>query len=134
MQVPVDSLGSIIGKGGQGIKALQESTGANIDVKKTTDGNSETVPIKIRGDEPSVQAAAAAIRSIAALPDPENPSDHSRVTITIAAAATKVLIGKAGETIRGLEKKHGVVIRVGKMNESNQEDEESNSNATQNVH
>jgi polyribonucleotide nucleotidyltransferase len=88
---------SLIGKGGATIKALQEETGASINV------DSKTGLIQLSGP---VEALVKAKERIIALTHLDKPAETIKVDVETVGA----VIGKSGGNIRKIEEAHGVSI------------------------
>ncbi|PFH53804.1 hypothetical protein AMATHDRAFT_1030 [Amanita thiersii Skay4041] len=94
--VPTRSVARILGKNGTSINGIKDSTGAQIDIEKATDG-AETTHVTVRGTKQAVNAAKAAILSIA-----EQVKEETTVTISIENKFHRAIIGAGGQGLKDL--------------------------------
>lgn len=127
--VPNDRVGLIIGRGGCTIKAIQQRTGTSITIPQTPDPNTPNMRlITIRGTMDAKEAAKQEITQM--LSEDSGPRGGGggghygggRNTTTIYMQVPNdrvgVVIGKRGETIRGIQDRHGVRIQVPQVPDS----------------
>lgn len=96
-----DKMGAIIGKGGENIKAIQQESGARLDIDK--DSNT----ITIGGQPNEVAAAKKAVMLIMEPPPPESTYRREIETRMISA-----VVGKKGVTIRHIQDTTGAKIDI----------------------
>ena len=126
-------VGKVIGRGGQTIRTLQETSGCRIQIKKQEDNQldengQEVRPIELLGTPATIAAAERLIQeSISRAPggggDGEqrtpgvpaslviNPGDAQEV-VMIPSGRVGTIIGRGGETIRKLQMDSGAKIHV----------------------
>lgn len=115
--IPNERVGLIIGRGGTTIKSIQQRTGSSVTIPQTPDPNNPSMRlITIRGTIDAKEAAKQEIMSI--LND-----DHggrggggggggNTIYMQVPNDRVGVVIGKRGETIRGIQDRHGVRIQI----------------------
>ena len=134
MMVPGNLVARIIGKGGKVIKALQEETGAKIDIQGSR-AVAEQKPLRISGTAETVEAARLRVEQVVAqeqhkvvaprLGGQHGARDDGRrgwpmyeidVTEVISVPSSKVglVMGKGGETIRQICTESGAHCQVDK--------------------
>ena len=134
MMVPGNLVARIIGKGGEVIKALQEETGAKIDIQGSR-AVAEQKPLRISGTAETVEAARLRVEQVVAqeqhkvvaprLGGQHGARDDGRrgwpmyeidVTEVISVPSSKVglVMGKGGETIRQICTESGAHCQVDK--------------------
>ncbi|CAI5739188.1 unnamed protein product [Hyaloperonospora brassicae] len=115
--VPNERVGLIIGRGGCTIKAIQQRTGTSVTIPQTPDPNHpEMRLITIRGTMEAKEAARFEIQSMV------NEEPGQRQGFGMASGQTiymqvpndrvGVIIGKRGETIKGIQDRHAVRIQI----------------------
>ncbi|KAF4318819.1 hypothetical protein BBO99_00006904 [Phytophthora kernoviae] len=115
--VPNERVGLIIGRGGCTIKAIQQRTGTSVTIPQTPDPNHPDMRlITIRGTMEAKEAAKFEIQSMI------NEEPGQRQTYGMTAGQTiymqvpndrvGVIIGKRGETIKGIQDRHAVRIQI----------------------
>ena len=115
--VPNERVGLIIGRGGCTIKAIQQRTGTSVTIPQTPDPNHpEMRLITIRGTMEAKEAARFEIQSMV------NEEPGQRQSFGMASGQTiymqvpndrvGVIIGKRGETIKGIQDRHAVRIQI----------------------
>eukprot|EP00117_Sycon_ciliatum_P000743 scpid65241/ scgid6691/ Far upstream element-binding protein 3 len=114
MLVPRESVGSIIGKGGETIKRIQAETGVNIQFKP--DGDGELPPQRVailNGMPDSLPKAKAMVESIVG---EHGGYDGSAATVSVSVSVppkhTGLIIGRGGETIRQMQTESGAHIEL----------------------
>ncbi|KAG7398021.1 Splicing factor 1 [Phytophthora boehmeriae] len=115
--VPNERVGLIIGRGGCTIKAIQQRTGTSVTIPQTPDPNHpEMRLITIRGTMEAKEAAKFEIQSMIS----EDPSQRHGYGMTAGQTIymqvpndrVGVIIGKRGETIKGIQDRHAVRIQI----------------------
>lgn len=114
--VPNERVGLIIGRGGCTIKAIQQRTGTSVTIPQTPDPNNpEMRLITIRGTAEAKEAARFEIQSLVS----EEPGRHgygatagSTIYMQVPDDRVGVIIGKRGETIKGIQDRHAVRIQI----------------------
>ncbi|KAL3659144.1 hypothetical protein V7S43_015725 [Phytophthora oleae] len=120
--VPNERVGLIIGRGGCTIKAIQQRTGTSVTIPQTPDPNHpEMRLITIRGTMEAKEAAKFEIQSMIS----EEPGQRHGGGYGMASGQTiymqvpndrvGVIIGKRGETIKGIQDRHAVRIQIPQM-------------------
>ncbi|KAJ3555402.1 hypothetical protein NM688_g2599 [Phlebia brevispora] len=94
--VPTRSVARILGRGGASINEIKDTTGAQIDVDKSTD-DSNVTNISCRGTKQAIEEAKAAILAIA-----EQVHDEVTETILIENKFHRTLIGQGGRGLKEL--------------------------------
>ncbi len=103
--IPTENIRDVIGKGGETIRGIQDETGASIDIHE--DGT-----VYVGGVGESV---AAADKMLEVVPGPREDTRSSAPkiqTITIPTENIRDVIGKGGETIRGIQDETGASIDI----------------------
>lgn len=115
--VPNERVGLIIGRGGVTIKSIQARTGATITIPQTPDVNNPNMRlITIRG---TVDSKEMAKQEIIAMVN-EEPGHRSQgpgygastIYMQVPNDRVGVVIGKRGETIKGIQDRHLVRIQI----------------------
>lgn len=123
-EVPVPSgmVGLIIGKGGETIRSLQERTGAHIQIQKEGEaGDSADRIVTLIGQPPRVEHAREEIERM--VEERKRAYTHERsdrmssqyaVTVSVRIPTDKagLIIGRGGQTIRGLQDQFRTNIQV----------------------
>ncbi|KAF1325595.1 Far upstream element binding protein 3, partial [Globisporangium splendens] len=114
LHIPNERVGLIIGRAGATIKSIQQRTGSSVTIPQTPDPNNPSMRlITIRG---TIQAKEAAKQEILAIinDDHGGRGGHGGSTIYMQVPNDRVgvVIGKRGETIRGIQDRHGVRIQI----------------------
>lgn len=117
MLVPNERVGLIIGRGGATIKSIQMRTGSSITIPQTPDVNHPNMRlITIRGTIPSKEAAKMEISAILNEDQggPRGVGGFSGAVIYMQVPNDRVgvIIGKRGETIKGIQDRNAVRIQV----------------------
>jgi far upstream element-binding protein len=114
---PAGIVGRIIGRGGETIRSLQQSSSSHIMVDQNFPEGADRMVI-IKGQRENVTRAAAMINELIA-GEPGSASaiiaKHSvGVNLTVSCPKTMVgrVIGKGGDTIKGLQRKYHTSIQV----------------------
>ncbi|KAL4145950.1 hypothetical protein PRNP1_011823 [Phytophthora ramorum] len=115
--VPNERVGLIIGRGGCTIKAIQQRTGTSVTIPQTPDPNHPAMRlITIRG---TMEAKEAAKFEIESMINEEPGQRHSYGTTSgqtiymqVPNDRVGVVIGKRGETIKGVQDRHAVRIQI----------------------
>ncbi|KAE8985550.1 hypothetical protein PF005_g21636 [Phytophthora fragariae] len=115
--VPNERVGLIIGRGGCTIKAIQQRTGTSVTIPQTPDPNHpEMRLITIRGTMEAKEAAKFEIQSMIN----EEPGQRhgygmasgQTIYMQVPDDRVGVVIGKRGETIKGIQDRHAVRIQI----------------------
>ncbi|KAG3012736.1 hypothetical protein PC121_g15048 [Phytophthora cactorum] len=115
--VPNERVGLIIGRGGCTIKAIQQRTGTSVTIPQTPDPNHPDMRlITIRGTMEAKEAAKFEIQSMIN----EEPGQRhgygmasgQTIYMQVPNDRVGVIIGKRGETIKGIQDRHAVRIQI----------------------
>ncbi|PWA42708.1 K Homology domain-containing protein [Artemisia annua] len=127
MEVPSNKVGVLIGKAGDTIRTLQNSSGARIQITRDAeaDPNSATRPVQLIGSIESINKAERLIKEVIAEADAggspsliargysNNSSGFGEQThIQVPNEKVGVIIGKGGETIKYLQSRSGARIQL----------------------
>ncbi|XP_015885485.1 uncharacterized protein LOC107420925 isoform X2 [Ziziphus jujuba] len=129
MEVPNNKVGVLIGKAGDTIKYLQYNSGARIQITRDADADpySASRPVEIVGTLDNINKAEKLINAVIAEADAGgSPSLVARGLATAQAAAAAaeqiqiqvpnekvgLIIGRGGETIKGLQTRSGARIQL----------------------
>ncbi|KAG6659182.1 far upstream element-binding protein 2-like isoform X1 [Carya illinoinensis] len=128
MEVPNNKVGVLIGKAGDTIRYLQYNSGAKIQITRDSDADPycATRPVEIIGSLDNITKAEKLINAVIAEADAGgSPSLIARGLTTAQAAVASeqieiqvpnekvgIIIGKGGETIKGLQTRTGARIQV----------------------
>ncbi|XP_022733059.1 far upstream element-binding protein 1-like isoform X2 [Durio zibethinus] len=128
MEVPNAKVGVLIGKAGDTIKYLQYNSGAKIQIMRDADADRDapTRPVEIIGTLSSITKAEKLIHAVIAEADAGgSPSLVARGLATTQAAGAAeqieiqvpnekvgIIIGRGGETIKGLQTRSGARIQL----------------------
>ncbi|KAJ2454339.1 hypothetical protein EV183_001585 [Coemansia sp. RSA 2336] len=116
VMVPNGKVGLVIGRGGESIRDIQYSTGANVQVQP--DSGQRDREIRLIGTPEQIEHARMRIMEIVSVEEPHrNPAGHSRAQpfveeFQIPADSVAVVIGRGGETIKFLQQSSGCRIQV----------------------
>jgi len=103
LMVPATLVGKLIGRGGETIRQLQQSTATNIQIDHASQGPERKITITGSNAE-SVAKAKSAILTV-------DSSDSSK-TVECPQSLVGKIIGRGGETIRALQSASGARISV----------------------
>ena len=103
LMVPATLVGKLIGRGGETIRQLQQSTGTNIQIDHASQGPERKITVTGSSAE-SVAKAKAAILTV-------DSADSSK-TVECPQSLVGKIIGRGGETIRALQTASGARISV----------------------
>ncbi|XP_034256100.1 tudor and KH domain-containing protein homolog [Thrips palmi] len=106
VQVPNECIGTVIGRGGCNVKAIQEKTGARINCSDEQ-GNDKFRVVIIQGTRDAAQLAESMIHEIVT----NQPLIISHEMLVPSRACGRI-IGRGGETIRGMTRVSGAKILV----------------------
>ncbi|TDH71949.1 uncharacterized protein CCR75_003140 [Bremia lactucae] len=115
--VPNERVGLIIGRGGCTIKAIQQRTGTSVTIPQTPDPvHPEMRLITIRGTVEAKEAARFEIQSMVS-DDPSQRQSYGlssgqTIYMQVPNDRVGVIIGKRGETIKGIQDRHAVRIQI----------------------
>lgn len=122
MKIPSDTVGLLIGKGGQTIRQMQLRTGCSIQVQRDADAdpNSNVRDVTLAGTPEQVQLGRSEIERLVeaqatgqkAVPI-DVPGMVTRV-ITVPNSMVGIVIGRGGETIKGIQARTGARVQVSK--------------------
>ena len=134
MRVPHNVVGLIIGKGGDTIRTIQQSSGAHMQVQRDAEvqGGIDKREVNISGTPTQIELAKSMVEALIAQKEQETQANqqlsqgggagsHSgiydgkpTVTITIPNQTVGMIIGRGGETIKGLIHKTNCKIQISK--------------------
>ncbi|KAL3055529.1 hypothetical protein OYC64_018242 [Pagothenia borchgrevinki] len=112
-KVPDGMVGFIIGRGGEQISRLQQESGCKIQIASDSGGMPDR-SVTLTGGPESIQAAKRLLTEIVEKGRPAPAFNHndgpgtSVQEIMIPATKAGLVIGKGGETIKGLQERAGV--------------------------
>nr|CAB3481873.1 unnamed protein product [Digitaria exilis] len=126
IEVPNSKVGVLIGKAGETIRNLQTSSGAKIQITKDVDADSNalTRSVELVGTLASVDKAEQLIKSVIAEAEAggspaliargfgSGQSGSEQFEMTVPDNKVGLIIGKGGETIKGLQTKSGARIQL----------------------
>eukprot|EP01016_Furgasonia_blochmanni_P003407 TRINITY_DN1133_c0_g1_i6.p1 TRINITY_DN1133_c0_g1~~TRINITY_DN1133_c0_g1_i6.p1 ORF type:complete len:761 (+),score=95.99 TRINITY_DN1133_c0_g1_i6:1-2283(+) len=122
--VPNDCVGLVIGKGGETIKQLQASSGAKkVQVAADSAPGSNTRNVFVEGDKEAYERCKRMITEIveqqqrfrqATTGMMPNNERGQRVEMTVPNSYVGLIIGRQGETIKGINAKTGAVVFIPK--------------------
>nr|XP_043635753.1 far upstream element-binding protein 1-like isoform X2 [Erigeron canadensis] len=127
MEVPSNKVGVLIGKAGDTIRTLQQSSGARIQITRDADAdpNSASRSVELIGSTENINKAERLIKEVIAEADAGGSpslvargfSVHSsaigeQVHIQVPNDKVGVIIGKGGETIKNLQARSGARIQL----------------------
>ncbi|KAJ1875741.1 hypothetical protein LPJ55_000367 [Coemansia sp. RSA 990] len=116
VMVPNGKVGLVIGRGGESIRDIQYSSGANVQVQP--DNGQRDREIRLIGTPEQIEHARMRIMEIVSAEEPHrNPAGHSRAQqfveeFQIPADSVAIVIGRGGETIKFLQQSSGCRIQV----------------------
>jgi len=129
MKVPHELVGMLIGKGGETIKDLKKESGARIDIsKEPSTENSTDRLVHISGPPECVDYAKQMVEEMLNRARERqdrgtvNESSPMQTTIKVPQELIGMLIGKGGETIKGISKDSGARIEIAKDEAAERED------------
>lgn len=122
VEIPNAKVGLVIGKGGDTIKQIQLQSGARVQITKDTDHN-PNVPfrtVELMGTPEQIDRAEQAIHDVIAEADAaaanSNPGPYAsageQIQLTVPTNKVGLIIGRGGETIKGLQSKTGARIQL----------------------
>ncbi|KAL6658756.1 hypothetical protein ACP70R_002796 [Stipagrostis hirtigluma subsp. patula] len=126
IEVPNSKVGVLIGKAGETIKNLQLSSGAKIQITKDVDADSNalTRPVELLGTLENIDKAEQLIKSVIAEAEAggspaliargfgSGQSGSEQFEMTVPDNKVGLIIGKGGETIKGLQTRSGARIQL----------------------
>lgn len=122
--IPAIRVGLVIGRGGETIKYLQETTGCRVSMTPETaaDSNHQTRAVTVSGSEAAIQHAKKLIEDITGGPVEFQEGD-AYVTEIIKVPNDRVglIIGKGGETIKMIQKECNVKLNIEQQPDDNLE-------------
>jgi polyribonucleotide nucleotidyltransferase len=104
-----DSVGTVIGKGGATIAAIQQESGARLDVDRKR-GDQEG--LRGRGGEVRVSGTPAQIEAAKALIEGALAAARPEATERLEVASAAAVIGKGGATIRRIQEESGARLDI----------------------
>ncbi|KAI9920045.1 hypothetical protein PsorP6_015594 [Peronosclerospora sorghi] len=116
--VPNERVGLIIGRGGCTIKAIQQRTGTSVTIPQTPDPTHPDMRlITIRGTMEAKEAAKFEIQSMVSEEPGQRGAGFGMVSgqtiyMQVPDDRVGVIIGKRGETIKGIQDRHAVRIQI----------------------
>mmetsp|Transcript_27117 Transcript_27117/g.37424 ORF Transcript_27117/g.37424 Transcript_27117/m.37424 type:complete len:503 (+) Transcript_27117:130-1638(+) len=105
---PHSMVGRVIGKGGETIKSLEAQYGCKMQIDQ------ETKKVSITGNQQAVKDTAKAVHDLLTTPNENivaNPPEASE-TIDCPAGLVGRIIGRGGETIKGLQAACGATVSI----------------------
>ncbi|MCO5586636.1 hypothetical protein L7F22_040577 [Adiantum nelumboides] len=122
VEIPNAKVGLVIGKGGDTIKQIQLQSGARVQITKDMDHNPH-VPfrtVELMGTPEQIERAEQAIHDVIAEADAAaaNSSQSTyipvgeQIQLTVPTNKVGLIIGRGGETIKGLQSKTGARIQL----------------------
>ncbi|CAN1196209.1 Far upstream element-binding protein 3, partial [Linum perenne] len=127
-EVPNDKVGVLIGKGGDTIRFLQQNSGAKIQIMRDADADPRctTRPVEIIGTLASISKAEKLIHAVIAEasvggspslvarghPSAQSTGVPDQLEMQVPNEKVGLIIGKGGETIKGLQTKTGARIQL----------------------
>lgn len=122
VEIPNAKVGLVIGKGGDTIKQIQLQSGARVQITKDMDHNPNYPfrTVELMGTPEQIERAEQAIHDVIAEADAAAAnSSHStytpageQVQLTVPTNKVGLIIGRGGETIKGLQSKTGARIQL----------------------
>jgi len=126
IEVPNSKVGVLIGKAGETIRNLQTSSGAQIQITKDADvdSNAVTRSVELVGKLGSVDKAEQLIKSVIAEAEAggspaliargfgSGQPGSEQFEMTVPNNKVRLIIGKGGETIKGMQIKSGARIQL----------------------
>ncbi|XP_028801302.1 far upstream element-binding protein 2 isoform X2 [Neltuma alba] len=128
IKVPNNKVGVLIGKAGDTIRYLQYNSGAKIQITRDADADphSTTRPVELIGSLDSIEKAEKLINAVIAeadaggspalvargLSSAQATSGSEQIQIQVPNEKVGLIIGRGGETIKGLQTKSGARIQL----------------------
>lgn len=130
IRIPNDKVGMIIGRKGENIQALQAQTGARIQIAKECEPGTNDRVVTVTGSAQEVDRAKAELSRMVEMRNAErnyrpglgstpgstsistSSSSGGGVVMQIPQKIVGLLIGKSGETIRGIQTRTGAMLQV----------------------
>ncbi|KAI9074472.1 hypothetical protein K1719_043591 [Acacia pycnantha] len=128
IKVPNNKVGVLIGKAGDTIRYLQYNSGAKIQITRDADSDphSTTRPVELIGSLDSIEKAEELISAVIAeadaggspalvargLSSAQGTSGSEQIQIQVPNEKVGLIIGRGGETIKGLQTKSGARIQL----------------------
>jgi len=109
--------GSLIGRGGENVRAIQDQSGASVHIPKQADGGVRKVLIKATSEEAINKAHEHILKILAKAEEEgvrEGRSNWQQEQMEIDPEHVGMIIGRGGENIHGLSAKTGCKITVDK--------------------
>lgn len=112
---PSHNIGRVIGKGGNSIKTIRQSTGAQIEID---DVKAEECIITVISKESIDDLKSMAVEAVLFLQGKINDEDEDRVTLCLLVPSLVIgcLIGKRGSIINEIRKRTNADVRISKGN------------------
>ncbi|KAI5069007.1 hypothetical protein GOP47_0015308 [Adiantum capillus-veneris] len=122
VEIPNAKVGLVIGKGGDTIKQIQLQSGARVQITKDMDHN-PNVPfrtVELMGTPEQIERAEQAIHDVIAEADAAAANTTQatyapageQIQLTVPTNKVGLIIGRGGETIKGLQSKTGARIQL----------------------
>ncbi|KAL9230378.1 hypothetical protein vseg_005740 [Gypsophila vaccaria] len=124
IEIPNGRVGVIIGKAGETIKYLQNQSGARIQITRDSehDPNATNREVELMGTQDQIARAEQLIHDVIAEADTGGPGSVSRkmpaapgseqFVMKVASNKVGLVIGKGGETIKGIQARSGAKVQV----------------------
>ncbi|XP_038718014.1 far upstream element-binding protein 2-like isoform X2 [Tripterygium wilfordii] len=128
MEVPNNKVGVLIGKAGETIRFLQYNSGAKIQITRDAeaDPNLTTRPVELIGTLSSIEKAEKLINAVIAEADAggsptlvarglrsvQNAGPTEQIEIQVPNEKVGLIIGRGGDTIKGLQNRSGARIQL----------------------
>lgn len=122
VEIPNAKVGLVIGKGGDTIKQIQLQSGARVQITKDMDHNPNYPfrTVELMGTPEQIDRAEQAIQEVIAEADAaaanSTPAPYvsagEQIQLTVPTNKVGLIIGRGGETIKGLQSKTGARIQL----------------------
>ncbi|KAK9742023.1 hypothetical protein RND81_03G143700 [Saponaria officinalis] len=124
IEIPNARVGVIIGKSGETIKYLQNQSGARIQITRDSEHDPHAVnrQVELMGTQDQIARAEQLIHDVIAEADTGGPGSVSRkvpsapgaeqFVMKVASNKVGLVIGKGGETIKGIQARSGAKVQV----------------------
>lgn len=119
IQIPSDCVGVVIGKGGETIKMLQEKSGARkVQVSKENEPGTQLRNVYIKGGPHQIEEVRRMLQDIITnqqkIRGIHQQQRTNRTEYSVPLNVVGMIIGKSGETIKGINARTGAFVCVSK--------------------